>query len=212
MKLRYYLRGLGIGILVTALIMGMTSKAGRPLTDSEIRAKALTLGMVDPENMNLSNLGGASAPPTRTPGQKDESMPSESPDSKEGNPSEDPNGQETENPSESPDSQETETPLESPSPQVTETQTASPTPTISPIPQPTPTLEPTAEAEAVTILIVRGDSSYTVSRRLEEAGLIESAREYDIYLVENGYSTTIRTGTYRIPMGSTWEEIAHIIA
>ena len=64
----------------------------------------------------------------------------------------------------------------------------------------------------VTILIVRGDSSYTVSRRLEEAGLIESARDYDTYLVNNGYSKTIRTGTYQIPVNATWEEIAKIIA
>ena len=31
------------------------------------------------------------------------------------------------------------------------------------------------------------------------------------YLIENGYSTRIRVGSYRIPVGSTYEEIAKII-
>lgn len=45
MKLKYYLRGLGIGILVTALIMGATD--GKELTDEEIKARAIQLGMVE---------------------------------------------------------------------------------------------------------------------------------------------------------------------
>ena len=37
MKLRYYLRGLGTGIIVTALILSRLTGTGRPLTDAEIR-------------------------------------------------------------------------------------------------------------------------------------------------------------------------------
>ena len=196
MKLRYYFRGLGIGILVTALIMGMTSKAGRPLTDAEIRAKALTLGMVDPGSISLGSLGS---------GASGGAEPSVTPDS-----------QSTQEP------EETTEPEISSSPSVSIAPESSPTPAVSstpaPTPKPTPTLtptpapEPTPTVETVTILIVRGDSSYTVSRRLEEAGLIENARDYDTYLVDNGYSKTIRTGTYKIPVNATWEEIAKIIA
>ena len=51
MKLKYYLRGLGIGILVTALIMGATG--GKKLTEDEIRAKALQLGMVEGTNTGV---------------------------------------------------------------------------------------------------------------------------------------------------------------
>lgn len=45
MKLRYYMRGLGIGILVTAIIMGVSG--GQKLSDEEIKARALQLGMVE---------------------------------------------------------------------------------------------------------------------------------------------------------------------
>ena len=48
MRMRYYLRGLGIGIVVTALLMGFT-KGGQKetLTDAEIVERAKSLGMVE---------------------------------------------------------------------------------------------------------------------------------------------------------------------
>lgn len=198
MKLQYYLRGLGIGIVVTALIMGLTSKADdRPLTDAEIRALALNLGMVDADSLSLADVGGqtggqesplpaVSPLPTVSPLPADSPLPTDRPVP------------------EITDSPETSKDPASPSPEVTEPP--------SPSPSPAETDEPAAERETVTIVIVRGDSSYTVSRRLQEAGLVDDAGEYDTYLVNNGYSKTIRTGTYRIPIDATWEEIAEIIA
>lgn len=48
MKLKYYLRGLGIGVIVTALLMGIAlSGRKETLTDDEIRQRALELGMSD---------------------------------------------------------------------------------------------------------------------------------------------------------------------
>ena len=44
-----------------------------------------------------------------------------------------------------------------------------------------------------------------------EAGLVEDASDFDRYLVDNGYSRRISTGTYEIPLDSTQEEIAKII-
>ena len=56
MKLRYYLRGLGIGIIVTALVMGLSNRDARPLTDAEIRAKAAALGMVESDSLKLTDV------------------------------------------------------------------------------------------------------------------------------------------------------------
>ena len=56
MKLKMYMRGLGIGIMVTALIMGIATKDGRPLTDAEIKAAAAKLGMVDSNALKLTDL------------------------------------------------------------------------------------------------------------------------------------------------------------
>ena len=48
MNLKYYLRGLGIGIVMTALIMGITAAGkNKPLSDSEIIERAKALGMTE---------------------------------------------------------------------------------------------------------------------------------------------------------------------
>ena len=47
MKLKYYLRGLGIGIIVTTVILAVSfSKKEIKMSDEEIMARAAQLGMV----------------------------------------------------------------------------------------------------------------------------------------------------------------------
>ena len=45
------MRGLGVGIIVTALLMGVATGKGIPLSDAEIKAKALELGMVESDSI-----------------------------------------------------------------------------------------------------------------------------------------------------------------
>ena len=48
MNLKFYLRGLGIGIIVTAVIMlVISSRLNKPLSDEEIKLRAGRLGMVE---------------------------------------------------------------------------------------------------------------------------------------------------------------------
>ena len=50
MEKKYYLRGLGLGIIVTAIIMGITLSGGtkrREMTDDEVIARAKELGMTE---------------------------------------------------------------------------------------------------------------------------------------------------------------------
>ena len=61
MKLRYQMRGLGIGIMVTALLMGVAGGEKIPLSDAEIKAMALELGMVESDSLRLSDIPDASA-------------------------------------------------------------------------------------------------------------------------------------------------------
>ena len=57
MKLKYYLRGMGIGIILTAIVMGF-ALGGRKATisDAEIIERAKALGMVDPTSGVLPRL------------------------------------------------------------------------------------------------------------------------------------------------------------
>ena len=62
MKIQYYLRGLGIGIIVTALVMGITKDRKEPLTEAEIRAMALEIGMVDSNSLQLTDTQASGEP------------------------------------------------------------------------------------------------------------------------------------------------------
>ena len=175
MKLKYYLRGLGIGIVVTALLMGFATRERLPLTDAEIKARARTLGMVESDSVQLSDI--------RQPGstQSDRDTP------------------ENQEPEESREPEESKEPEESREPEGSKE------------PEESQSTNPSEEESYVTIVVNKGYSSDTVSRILAEAGLVEDAGAFDRYLVNAGYATRIRIGTYRILMGTSRERIAQII-
>ena len=55
MKLKYYLRGMGIGIILTAIVMGFALGGRRgTLSDAEIIKRAKALGMVEQSSGTLS--------------------------------------------------------------------------------------------------------------------------------------------------------------
>lgn len=65
--------------------------------------------------------------------------------------------------------------------------------------------------ELVEIKVIPGDSSVSVARRIYEAGLVESAIELDEFLCQNGYDKSISVGTYEIAKGSDFDTIGKII-
>ena len=103
MKLRYYLRGLGIGIFVTALIMTIASGGKGAMTDEEIIRRATELGMVTSSKTLISQAEETVQPskeePTKAP---EESATAE------------PTAQPTEAPTEEPTEAPTEEPTEEP--------------------------------------------------------------------------------------------------
>ena len=239
--LKYYLRALGIGIIVTALLMGYSQKGQAQMTDEEIRERAAQLGMREQQGV-LSELATASpevspaADPTVSPTYWSTAASTGSPTSQPAvepaasptpQPAAEPTASPTPQPAASPTPQPAAKPTASPTPQPAAKPTASPTPqpaakpTASPTPQPAakPTASPTPQPAAslapagdvVTLVINRGESSVTVSKNLEELGLVEDYWAFDRYLCENGFDHSIGTGTYEIPLGTAEEEIARII-
>lgn len=203
MKLKYYLRGLGIGMIVTALILGISfsnrqDQTSQIMTDDQIRERAAELGMVDSSELTLAALQNSEKQPT------------------EGTPEETTQTQEQNNIEAEP---ETTVPAETQAtvePETTQESEA----TTEPEPEKTAGPETTAEPEVTeapqrtqtaSITIQRGDDSGSASRRLYEAGLVENAKAFDNYLCNNGYSRGINPGTYEIAPGTSEEEIAKII-
>ncbi|MGN1179848.1 MAG: hypothetical protein ACI4SD_01450, partial [Suilimivivens sp.] len=70
MKLKYYLRGLGTGIIVTAVILGITlGNKKETLSDREIMERAAELGMVEQGGSlaDMEKTQEPSAKPTQQP-------------------------------------------------------------------------------------------------------------------------------------------------
>lgn len=208
MKLKYYLRGLGIGILITTVILSLAGIGRKNMTDEEVVKRAKELGMV--ESTLLSDL------PDQT--KVEEVRPTE-PETPEPETSLQPETSEQENSAE-PETSEPETlePEVSPEPEETASTPETPAaPEETPVaPEETPVSQEdgnpdTPAGETVTLVIGRGESSTTVSKNLKKAGIVEDATAFDRFLCNNGYDKKIITGTYEIPYGASEEEIAKII-
>lgn len=202
MNLKYYLRGLGIGIVITALIMGITSGSRKEtLSNEEIKERAKALGMVE-ESTVLADMLEPS------PDTQKESKPTQTPAPAA---IQELQSTVTPTPESTPEPTPTATPIPEPTP--TAEPTAEPVPTATPAPAQTPEMSPeNGETSTVTIQINKGDGSLTVSRKLEEAGLVASAAEFDSYLCQNGYDKRLNVGTFEIPAGADAEQIAKILA
>lgn len=62
-----------------------------------------------------------------------------------------------------------------------------------------------------TFVVRSGLYSSSVSREMEEEGIIDDADEFNAYLINKGYGKRVRSGTYKIPEGADFDTIAKII-
>lgn len=213
MKLKYYLRTLGIGIFVTAVILTVSSGLHK-MTDEQVIQRAKELGMVEAKNQVLSDLREEqSKKPSEENMEQSEAETSveSSGDKKEGGENETTSTEMTQDNSldESEASEEEQTMTSEPEqPETGEPEPTEALETESAVPS---EAEQPGTPEMVEIVIVRGDSSVSVSQKLYNAGLVSSAAEYDRYLCRNKFDYNISVGTYQIPVGSTEEQIAKII-
>ncbi len=206
MKLKYYLRGLGIGIAVTALLMGYSNKNRAAEPKAEVATEE-TAGDL------LADRNGEATTEEVIEQSTVENVTVET-DSAETS-EEETSQQETASELES-STQEAETITETESVTETETESVQAEETTDKKEQ----TQSSTEADAgnalpqttIEINIVRGDDSGTVARKLQNAGMVESATEYDAYLMQHGYDKKIRVGKVEIPVDATWQEIAEYIS
>ena len=207
MKLKYFLRGLGSGVVVTALILSIAHGGDKEtMSDQEIIKRAEQLGMVLQERDLLAEA-------TKSPTITNEATPTVTGEATDKNFTDDILAMATEVAKPSKEAEPTE--------EATPTKEAAPTKaeaTVTPTKEPTATPEPHKDAtvtpsagEKKVITIVSGMWSDQVARELQAMGVVESATDFDQYLIKNGYANRIVVGTFQIPEQASYEEIAKII-
>lgn len=214
MKLKYYMRGLGIGIVLTTLILSIGNTKEK-LSDEAIIKRASALGMVmkDDSDSELKEVIEG-IKPTGTNNdttQKPNPEPTKDPSA-----SSDPATESSESPTPGVSEDLTEEPSITPTEEaaVTPTEEPTPTPSAESTPEPTPTTEPEtdgAEGGNITFTIVKGMSSGKVAAMLLEKGLIDDQEAFNDYIVEAGKADVIRIGTYTLPKSSSYAEIVRAI-
>lgn len=193
MNLKTYLRGLGLGLIVAALVTGVGS--GQPMSDEQVKARAKELGMIESKTY-LTQVN-----------ESEEAMEDES--LEEASTVEETQMQETDIAVPQTEESERESSEEKSSETVTE-ETRAETETLTE--QETETEpEMATETEYVTFQVRSGDSSVSVAKRLAQVGLVGDAEAFDQYLCQNGYDKRIRVGSYEIAYDSSNEEIAKTI-
>lgn len=210
MEKKYYFRGLGLGIIVTAVIMGIALSGGssqRSMTDDEVIARAKKLGMIEDSRL-------------LTPSDSDK----EESDTNEADAQENGESETVQTPAkmdvavaepESEDASEQESGEEDTTPATDESPAAETKPDTNEMnkqDEDTPSVTSAeSSAEMASITIVSGDGSYKVAQKLMEAGIVNSASSFDDFLCENGYDKRLYTGTFRIPVDASDEQIARIV-
>ena len=63
----------------------------------------------------------------------------------------------------------------------------------------------------VAVTITSGMTAYQVSKLLEQAGVVDDARDFDDYLIENDMEDQILSQKVEVEVGADYETIAHII-
>lgn len=185
MKLKYYLRGLGIGIICTAIIMGIALSGNKKemMTDTEIIERARLLGMVMPEE--------ADSPPEPEEGQESTDNKASKPKAEE-NVDNQQSGSQPGSGNEPADDNQENNPSDEGASAGNGNQQA-------------------ASQGTVQIEIKAGDYSDTVSRKLFQAGLISDADSFNKYLTQKGADQDLRVGVYQIPAGATQDQIIEIL-
>lgn len=213
MKLKSYLRGLGLGMVVTTIILVVTFKAAHhEMTDDEIISKARKLGMVETSlyaggtaTEEFTEEFTSAQPSTNEPttgeqsGEgKTEPETTEREEETTGKPQETTKKEEetTKKPQETTKSQETTKPQETTKREEETTKK----------PQ-----EPTTSGKEIVLVFENISSADKASRILYDAGVIQDIDSFNDFLSDNGYARKITEGTFTFTKGMTFEEIAKII-
>ncbi|MDO5572770.1 MAG: hypothetical protein Q4G60_02185 [bacterium] len=238
MKLKYYLRGVGIGIIVTALIMGIALGSKRELTDTEIKERAAKLGMVEESDVLLPTAtvepsGQDQAAPDDAAGTsgQDQAAPDDAAVSPEPKVTEiNPENESERNAAatriaaqvsakiksdamirESEDEVGVAGGTSKPEQTAGNADAAEAADNAQTETTDTESQTDTAAREPIVIFVESGNGSDTVSKKLVDAGLVENAESFDKYLCNRDYDYRITIGKHTIPAGSTYDEIAHIL-
>lgn len=241
MKLKYYLRGLGTGIVVTALVLGISLSHGKEnISDEEVKKRAAELGMVEEfksleEASREKDMNETEAGEMKVSGNEAEGNKASAEGQKADDKTSDGSGTAADKKADENQPADNKTPEDSQDAAKAEQEQAKADESKenekedsgqdsgnggfgSSIEKEEDSVTGGTEAEnskpagkSIVLEVHSGDGSLSVAKRAEKAGLVADAEEFDRFLCSGGYDKKICTGKHEIPEGATMEEIAKLL-
>lgn len=191
MRLKYYLRGLGLGIIFTCLMFMLFSNKKADNTDQMDKNQQLETTTETLSNQTSGDDKNDTANDEAVSGSADVQNNTDAED--------DVNAQNNADAQNTADNQTGASDTTDASNQTDDSNITGETSTDD------------VQDEYITLVIEKGDIARDVAESLYEDGIIDDAESFRKYLGETGVSRTLHAGEYNIKVGSTYEEIVELL-
>ena len=196
MKFKYYLRGCGIGILCTAMILMISFRSDEgQMTDSQVMERTSELGMIAPGEIVPETENSQAAELTDTEKIVKKSETGKTKDTESVSETGEKNTEELEVVPDF-DTEEKNTDSKKDASKKDDKSSDS---------------KKTQKEEKIVLEIKRGDVCRTISENLASIVMVEDAENFRKYMQKNGYDHQINVGSFELKKGMSYEEIAKTI-
>ena len=218
MKLKMFIRGLGAGIILGALLMlvAYLASGAYKMSDDDIKARAKRLGMIDDPRLAMAT---ASDGPARvmddqtTAKATTEAVAEKETTAKKVTTEKETTTEEktTETTTEATTTEETTTEATTTEEVTTEKETTEEKTTEEKTTEEKTTENKPGQKTKGTMKVTAGMYSELVSDMLADAGLVKSSDDFNSFLIKNGYADRIEIGEFELNSDMSYEEMAKIL-
>lgn len=198
MRLKYYLRGLGLGIIFAVFIMMVGyHNHGSSMSDSEIIEKAKALGMVETEDS--SGMKNDKKTDNKTDEKSDKKTDTSEPDTTIADTSA---AEDTQTGTDNTDADNIAGAADADT--TASSDVAATDSAASDAAQP-------QQNTTFTVTVGSGDTCRMIAERLQAAGIIDDAEKFRAYMGQKGVDQFIADGSHEIPYGASYDDIINIL-
>lgn len=198
MRLKYYLRGLGLGIIFAVFIMMVGYRNhGSSMSDSEIIEKAKALGMVETEDS--SGMKSDKKTDNKTDEKSDKKIDTSEPDTTIADTSA---AEDTQTGTDNTDADNIAG--------TADVDTTAPSDVAATDSAASDAAQP-QQNTTFTVTVDSGDTCRMIAERLQAAGIIDDAEKFRAYMGQKGVDQFIADGNHEIPYGASYDDIINIL-
>ena len=210
MRIKYYLRGIGCGIIFSVVIMSiaMGSKGKSQISDAEIIQRAKQLGMVEADDKGKEDKNNLEA---ATEIETEEDVKGETPASTEKNTEIDKASvnEKKDNDKGSINALTNQKPSSESNKSDGDTEKKPKKENNSN--QAVPSDKSSTQTEYVSFTVKSGQVCRQIAENLQKKGIVDDADSFREYMARKGLASSIRCGTFELPKGATYEKIAECL-